>query len=1076
MSYCHLVGGVGINLSNGFGPQPKAVIINRVVNGTCLSACLANACLPSANMSTSNVANSTATFNWASVTGALSYNLRYRIVGSPTWSTVNLTATTYNASGLTPGSNYEWQVQTVCQTGNSIFSISMNFVSIPLTCDIPTNLLLSYVYSTYAGITWSAVAGANGYNLRWRQIGTSTWSTASTTSTSYFISGLSAITDYEWQIQTTCVGGGSSAFSPSQLFSTIPQPCEESYNNYTSNITSTAASFNFGSSPGGTLQGAFNIRYRVVGTQLWTTVTVSSSPYNATGLLPSTNYEWQIQVICQGSTSAWSDSITFTTWCVNPTANISYTGSLHLCAGNSLTLNANPQGNYNYVWLLNGNIIQGATNNSINVAVAGSYSVTVSDASNGSCSNTSTAVVVTQSAAIEPIISWNGTLSLCPGTTVTLISSFASGNTWSTGQTTQSIVVSNGGNYTVSVTDQNGCSGTSSPLMVYSINCGGPTTQLRTSDCGKTNFNLQSSIVADAVTGATQYEFQFKDAADINVIATKLQTSRTLALASVTPALQWGSNYVVRARPIIGSTQGSFGNPCLIGLVPDPAIFGIPTTQLNSSSCGKLNYFFNQFIYAEVVNGATQYEFEFRNISSNALVATKIQGSNYTTLSSVVPALQWGTQYNVRARAYYGSIAGVYGATCVIGLIPDPAISGVPNTQLSNASCNKLNLALTGSITCNVVTGANQYEWEFSNPAGGAIIATRTTTTTTCALSSVTPALQWGTQYNVRVRAYISGIAGNYSTVCAIGIIPDPSIAGVPSTRLNNVSCINQSLTLTGSIVALTVNGANQYEFEFSNPVTGIVYAIRISNSTTCFLNNVTPALQWGTQYNVRVRAFIAGVAGTFGNACLIGTIPDPALGIPNTQLRTADCGKLTFALNTNMAANQVPGATQYEFEFRDVNTNSVVATRLQSSATLGIANVSPALQPGTQYNVRVRAYINTVVGNYGTVCLIGIVGGSRYVEDSIEMETIEDILEIQSSKMSVAPNPTQAAAIVHVESSSNGQANLYVSDLSGRLVLNEIITTNTTILVGETLEPGVYLISVVTNSGEMLQSKLVKK
>ncbi len=39
MSYCHLIGGVGINLNNGFGPQPGDRIRNRVYNASCLSDC-----------------------------------------------------------------------------------------------------------------------------------------------------------------------------------------------------------------------------------------------------------------------------------------------------------------------------------------------------------------------------------------------------------------------------------------------------------------------------------------------------------------------------------------------------------------------------------------------------------------------------------------------------------------------------------------------------------------------------------------------------------------------------------------------------------------------------------------------------------------------------------------------------------------------------------------------------------------------------------------------------------------------------------------------------------------------------
>lgn len=39
MSYCHLIGGVGINFNNGFGPQPGDRIRTEVYNATCLASC-----------------------------------------------------------------------------------------------------------------------------------------------------------------------------------------------------------------------------------------------------------------------------------------------------------------------------------------------------------------------------------------------------------------------------------------------------------------------------------------------------------------------------------------------------------------------------------------------------------------------------------------------------------------------------------------------------------------------------------------------------------------------------------------------------------------------------------------------------------------------------------------------------------------------------------------------------------------------------------------------------------------------------------------------------------------------------
>jgi hypothetical protein len=244
--------------------------------------------------------------------------------------------------------------------------------------------------------------------------------------------------------------------------------------------------------------------------------------------------------------------------------------------------------------------------------------------------------------------------------------------------------------------------------------------------------------------------------------------------------------------------------------------------------------------------------------------------------------------------------------------------------------------------------------------------------------------------------------------------------------------------------------------------------------SATLFLSNVTPALQWGTQYNVRVRAYIGSTAGTYGNVCLIGIIPDPAVfGVPNTKLRTADCGKLNFALNSNMAADAVAGATQYEFEFRNPSNGNLVATRLQTSATLNAANVSPALQAGTQYNVRVRAHINTFVGNYGTICLIGFVSGAR---EGIAEEQSLLVDEVLNTEINLYPNPMTQNATLMVKSAISEQAELLVFDVAGKLVQQEVILTNTNVMVGDQLDFGTYIISVRTQGGEVINTRMMKQ
>jgi len=65
-----------------------------------------------------------------------------------------------------------------------------------------------------------------------------------------------------------------------------------------------------------------------------------------------------------------------------------------------------------------------------------------------------------------PTVTASGPLSFCQGDSVTLTSSASTSYLWSDGSTTQSIVVTTSGNYTVTVGSTNGCPATSAPTSV----------------------------------------------------------------------------------------------------------------------------------------------------------------------------------------------------------------------------------------------------------------------------------------------------------------------------------------------------------------------------------------------------------------------------------------------------------------------------------------------------------------------------------------------------------------------------------------------------------------------------------
>lgn len=89
----------------------------------------------------------------------------------------------------------------------------------PEVCSVPGGLNASNITINSATLNWNAVSGAQSYNIRLRQVGTSTWSTGNTTTTSISATGLSSNTPYEFQVQTNCTST-SSAFSGSSTFTT----------------------------------------------------------------------------------------------------------------------------------------------------------------------------------------------------------------------------------------------------------------------------------------------------------------------------------------------------------------------------------------------------------------------------------------------------------------------------------------------------------------------------------------------------------------------------------------------------------------------------------------------------------------------------------------------------------------------------------------------------------------------------------------------------------------------------------------------------------------------------------------
>jgi hypothetical protein len=183
---------------------------------------LAPVCSVPSSLSTSAITTNSATLNWGSVSGAASYDVRIRTVGSSTWTDFNgRTGNSLNVSSLAASTSYEWQIRTNCSGSSSAYSASVNFTtSAAATCAVPTGLAASSITSSSVTLSWGAVTGASTYDVRIRVSGASTWTDFNgRTTTSLGLTGLTASTTYEWQVRTNC-SASFSAYSASATFST----------------------------------------------------------------------------------------------------------------------------------------------------------------------------------------------------------------------------------------------------------------------------------------------------------------------------------------------------------------------------------------------------------------------------------------------------------------------------------------------------------------------------------------------------------------------------------------------------------------------------------------------------------------------------------------------------------------------------------------------------------------------------------------------------------------------------------------------------------------------------------------
>jgi gliding motility-associated-like protein len=549
-------------------------------------------------------------------------------------------------------------------------------------------------------------------------------------------------------------------------------------------------------------------------------------------------------------------------------------GPTTFCTGGSVNLTSSP--GITYLWS------NGATTQSINATISGSYTVKVTNAS-GCQSAASAATIVTVNALpATPTITAGGPTTFCAGGSVTLISSAGISYLWSNGATTASINITTAGSYSVRVKNASGCQSASSVATIVTVNTL-PATPTITAG-GPTNFCAGGNVTLTSSAGSTYLWSNGATTANINITTAGSYSVRVTNANGCQSAPSVATVVTVNALPATPTiTAGG------------PITFCVGGNVTLTSSAG-ISYLWS--------NGATTPSI---NITTSGIYTVKV-----TNASGCQSAASAAIVVTVNALPITPTItAGGPTTFCAGGNVTLTSSAGTSYLWSNGASTSSINITTSGSYTVKVtnVSGCQSASSVATVVTANSLPATPTITasgpTTFCAGGSVTLTSSASSTYlwsNGATTPSINvTIAGSYTvqvtnangcqsvvsaaTVVTVNALPVVN-AGTDTTIPNGTSTsINATVTGTGPFTYSWSPSAQLVNALIEDPTTvnlaaTTVFTLTATSLTTLCSNtnavtitisggalNSTPTATPGTicsGANVQLHALASGGLGSY--------------------------------------------------------------------------------------------------------------------------------------------------------------------------------------------------------------------
>lgn len=676
-----------------------------------------------------------------------------------------------------------------------------------------------------------------------------------------------------------------------------------------------------------------------------------------------------------------------------PNANITLSGSLTLCSGESVTLNASTGSGYTHQWFRNNTQMNGSVNPSLTVSTQGAYHVVVRQ--NG-CSKTS----ATQNVAVNPlpVPQVSNDTTICAGVTVNLQASGGTAYQWSSGgpaSATYQVAPASTKTYTVTVTNSYGCTQSASVTITVL-----PLPQTWVSAAGSTTLCTGQTVNLNTANG-TGYIYQWYR--NGSAIANSNSNTYTASLAGV--------YHVVNMLDGCKDTSGTVSvtvNPLPVTTVSnDTTICSGDTVTLTAS--GGTSYSWNTgFVGQNYTVSTTSTRTYVVNISdvntctvARSVTVTTIPLPNasvslsgpsvfcadrtltMTASSGTGYAYEWrkdnigisGAASNVYVASQSGSYMvkvtanGCFKNSAPVSVTVNPLpvafasndtticsadtvqlyVAGGATYQWFNGSTNSTIQVAPTNTTTYGVTVSNSFGCTASESVTISTIARPAATVTPggsvgiCSGQTTTLSASTGTGYSYQWKqgantlngatnsTYTTGVPGSYHVVVTANGCPKKSNATTITVNpLPVVSTSNDTTICSGNPVMLTAGGGSTYKW---------------STGSTNQTITVTPAAS--TTYNVTVTS--AQNCSATGDV-FISVIPTPnaniSLSAPaaicqgDTVTLTASTGS-TYAYQWKKDGSDITGETSASYQATTAGSYSVFVSAFGCPKTSSAVVVS---------------------------------------------------------------------------------------------------------------------------------------